>query len=199
MNFIKSLINEIVNILFAVLIAILIFLALRQFVLQPFQVEGNSMELELRNQDQMVMFRNTNLNRFDVVVFPDPRGSGSSYVKRIIGLPGDELYYNNDILYLNNQALEEPYLEALKSQSHNGNFTNDFSLWDTLGIAQIPEGYYFVLGDNRPNSGDSRQFGLVEMSSIQGEANFIYYPFDRLGKLDEYQLNLEETKIEIVN
>lgn len=199
MSFFKFLINEIINGIFAVIIAILIFLALRQYVLQPFQVEGNSMELELRNQDQMVMFRNTDLERFDVVVFPDPRGSASSYVKRIIAMPGDELYFNNDTLYLNNQPIEEPYLEPLKSESQDRNFTDDFSLWDTIGLTQVPEGYYFVLGDNRPFSGDSRQFGLVEIDSIQGEANFIYYPFNRMGILDNYELNADETKIEKVN
>lgn len=196
MSFIKKLIYELINIIFSVIIAVLIFLALREYVLQPFQVEGSSMETELINQDQMVMFRNTSIERFDVVVFPDPRGSGSSYVKRIIGLPGDELYVQDDVLYLNNQPLDEPYLEPLKSNSVYP-FTRDFSLWDTLGITEIPAGYYFVLGDNRPYSGDSRQFGLVPIDSVQGEANFIYYPLERFGRLDNYELNYDLKNIQI--
>lgn len=114
MNILKQLINEIVSIIFAIMVAVLIFLALRHYVLQPFQVEGSSMEPQLHHQDQMVMLRNKEINRFDVVIFPDPRGSGDSYVKRVIGQPGDELYFSNDTLYLNNQAVEEPYLEPLK-------------------------------------------------------------------------------------
>lgn len=187
MRLLKYLINELVSIIFAVLVAVLIFLALRYYVLQPFQVEGSSMEPQLHNQDQMVMLRNNEIERFDVVVFPDPRGSGDSYVKRIIGQPGDELYFSNDTLYLNNQAVEEPYLEPLKSETE-GKFTEDFSLWDTLGLTQVPEGYYFVMGDNRPYSGDSRQFGLIQAEDIQGVTNFVYFPFERFGKIEEYNL-----------
>ncbi|TLQ49555.1 signal peptidase I [Ruoffia tabacinasalis] len=187
MRLLKYLINELVSIIFAVLVAVLIFLALRHYVLQPFQVEGSSMEPQLHNQDQMVMLRNKEIERFDVVVFPDPRGSGDSYVKRIIGQPGDELYFSNDTLYLNNQAVEEPYLEPLKSETE-GKFTEDFSLWDTLGLTQVPEGYYFVMGDNRPYSGDSRQFGLIQADDIQGVTNFVYFPFERFGKIEEYNL-----------
>lgn len=187
MRLLKYLINELVSIIFAVLVAVLIFLALRHYVLQPFQVEGSSMEPQLHNQDQMVMLRNNEIERFDVVVFPDPRGSGDSYVKRIIGQPGDELYFSNDTLYLNNQAVEEPYLKPLKSETE-GKFTEDFSLWDTLGLTQVPEGYYFVMGDNRPYSGDSRQFGLIQSEDIQGVTNFVYFPFERFGKIEEYNL-----------
>ncbi|MBA5728750.1 signal peptidase I [Aerococcaceae bacterium INB8] len=192
MSLIKYLINELVSIIFAVLVAVLIFLALRHYVLQPFQVEGNSMEPQLHNQDQMVMLRNKDIKRYDVVVFPDPRGSGDSYVKRIIGEPGDEIYFSNDTLYLNNQPVEEPYLEPLKSETV-GKFTEDFSLWDTLGLTEVPEDYYFVMGDNRPYSGDSRQFGLIQAEDIQGVTNFVYFPFERFGKIEEYNLTEDGT------
>lgn len=187
MRLLKYLINELVSIIFAVLVAVLIFLALRHYVLQPFQVEGSSMEPQLHNQDQMVMLRNKDIERYDVVVFPDPRGSGDSYVKRIIGEPGDEIYFSNDTLYLNNQPVEEPYLEPLKSETE-GKFTEDFSLWDTLGLTEVPDDYYFVMGDNRPYSGDSRQFGLIQAEDIQGVTNFVYFPFERFGKIEEYNL-----------
>lgn len=191
MNFLKHLINELVSIIFAVMVAVLIFLALRHYVLQPFQVEGSSMEPQLHNHDQMIMLKNTEIERFDVVVFPDPRGSGDSYVKRVIGLPGDELYFADDTLYLNNQAVDEPYLEPSKSEVE-GKYTEDFSLWDTLGLNVIPDDYYFVMGDNRPYSGDSRQFGLVRAEDIQGKTNFVYYPFERFGTINEYELTDNE-------
>ncbi|MFL2128152.1 signal peptidase I [Ruoffia sp. FAM 26255] len=192
MSLLKYLINELVSIIFAVLVAVLIFLALRHYVLQPFQVEGSSMEPQLHNQDQMVMLRNKDIERYDVVVFPDPRGSGDSYVNRIIGEPGDEIYFSNDTLYLNNQPVEEPYLEPLKSETE-GKFTEDFSLWDTLGLTEVPEDYYFVMGDNRPYSGDSRQFGLIQAEDIQGVTNFVYFPFERFGKIEEYNLTEDGT------
>lgn len=185
MSFFKRLLNEIVSMVFAVLVAIIIFIFLREYVLQPFQVEGHSMEPNLHNHDQMIMFRNVDIERYDIVIFPDPRGSGDSYVKRVIGLPGDELYFANDTLYLNNEAVEEPYLEPSKSE-YEGNYTGDFSLWDTIGMTVIPEGFYFVMGDNRPYSGDSRQFGLVAEEDIQGETGFIYFPFDRFGSVESY-------------
>ncbi|XJS11693.1 signal peptidase I [Aerococcaceae bacterium WGS1372] len=183
MSFLKKLLNEIVSMVFAVLIAILLFITMREYVLQPFQVDGHSMEPTLQDQDQMIMLRNFDIERYDIVIFPDPRGSGDSYVKRVIGLPGDELYFVNDTMFLNNQAVEEAYLEPSKSE-YDGDYTADFSLWDTLGLTEIPEGYYFVMGDNRPYSGDSRQFGLIAEEDIQGETNFIYFPINRFGKVE---------------
>lgn len=189
-SFLKIVIVETVNVIFAVLVAVLIFLLIRAYIVQPFQVEGTSMNNTLQNGEQMLMFKLTELNRFDIVVFPDPRGSLDSYVKRIIGLPGDRLYYESDQLILNDQMVEEPYLQPLKEMSE-GNFTQDFNLWDNLGVTSVPEGYYFVLGDNRPYSGDSRQFGFVPIDSVIGEANFIYYPFSEFGLLPSYTLTNE--------
>lgn len=187
-NFLKTVIIETVNVVFAVLVAVIIFLVMRAFVVQPFQVEGTSMNNTLENGQQMLMFKMTELERFDIVVFPDPRGSQDSYVKRIIGLPGDTLYYEEDQLILNNQIVDEPYLEPLKEASQE-NFTQNFNLWDNLGVTSVPEGYYFVLGDNRPYSGDSRQFGFVPIDSVIGEANFVYFPFNEFGLLPSYTLN----------
>lgn len=186
-NFLKNVIVETVNVIFAVLMAVVIFLLLRTYVVQPFQVEGTSMNNTLQNGEQMLMLKMTELNRFDVVVFPDPRGSDDSYVKRIIALPGDEVYFEADQLVLNGQFVDEPYLEPLKSLSED-NFTQDFNLWDSLGVTSVPAGYYFVMGDNRPFSGDSRQFGFVPIESIVGEANFIYYPLSEFGFLPSYTL-----------
>lgn len=198
MSFIKRFLNEIVNAIFIITVAIIIFLILRQYVFQPFQVEGTSMEPQLYNGDQMIMLRQGEPERFDVIVFPDPRGSGDSYVKRIIGLPGDYVEAQDDTLYINGVAYEEPYLEPLKSQ-YEGNYTEDFNLWNDLGIEEIPPGHFFVLGDHRPFSGDSRQFGLIAAEDVQGLTGFIYYPFNRFGKIDEYDWNADQSQIIQVN
>ncbi len=97
----------------------------------------------------------------------------------------------NDQLYLNDLPVPEPYLEPNKSQADSHPFTQDFSLWDTLGIETIPDGYYFVMGDNRPGSGDSRQFGLVPIASVQGKADLVYWPFNQMRRMAQYQLQAD--------
>ena len=145
------------------------------------------MEPQLHNGDEMIMLKKSKIDRFDIVVFPDPSGSQESYVKRVIGLPGDELYVKDDQLFINNQVIEEPYLEPNKS-NYPDEYTSDFSLWNTVGELRVPEGFYFVLGDNRPHSGDSRQFGLVPIDSVEGEAVFTYSPFEHFGRVNQYKL-----------
>ncbi|MBK0348778.1 signal peptidase I [Aerococcaceae bacterium zg-ZJ1578] len=188
-------IKELIHLLFSVTLAIVIFMGLKEYVVQPFQVEGHSMDLTLASGNQMVLNKVIKEQRFDIITFPDPTGlTTNHYVKRLIGLPGDMLEVKNEKLILNGIALEEPYLEPLKSQT-DGVFTEDFSLWDTIGSITIPEGYYFVMGDNRPQSGDSRQFGLVPIDSIQGIAEWTYFPIKAFGSVERYQLNHDATQI----
>lgn len=121
-------------------------------------------------------------DRFDVIVFKAPEGK--NYIKRIIGIPGDHIEYKDDVLYINGETYDEPYLDAYKSQLKDfGNLTYDFTLEEVAGIHEVPEGYFFVLGDNRRRSLDSREqsVGLVSMDKILGEVNVRYYPFDKVG------------------
>jgi len=90
------------------------------------------------------------------------------YIKRVIGLPGDEVKIENHTVYVNGYALNEPYIAELPA--YNGTW-------------YVPENCLFVLGDNRNNSSDSHQWGYVEMKDIVGKAVFIYYPFDVFGSL----------------
>lgn len=191
MRSLRKLGRDLVNVVFYLMIAVLILTGIRQYILQPFQVDGHSMEATLHHGEHMLLFPSAKINRFDVVVFPDPKGSGNSYVKRVIGIPGDHLQVKNDQLYLNDLPVPEPYLEPNKSQADSHPFTQDFSLWDTLGIETIPEGYYFVMGDNRPGSGDSRQFGLVPIASVQGKADLVYWPFNQMRRMAQYQLQAD--------
>lgn len=191
----KLILNEIVNVIFSIIVAVLIFLALHHYVVQPFRVEGHSMEPTLSTGEQMMLLKLASVERFDIIVFPDPQGKSTSYVKRVIGLPGDQISYENDQLILNGQAYDEPYLQPLKDQDPSQPFTQDFSLQSTTGLEEVPSGYYFVLGDNRPNSGDSRQFGLVPIDSVMGEANFVYYPWYKFGSVTQYELNPSKASI----
>lgn len=189
MKWIGKVLREVVNVLFSITIALFLLLVIKDYVAQPFQVEGQSMDLTLKEGNQMLLFKSTSIERFDIIVFPDPMGSGKTYIKRLIGMPGDTIEMKDDILYLNGIALDEPYLESLKSLSENSPFTENFTLRSIIGFDIIPEGYYFVMGDNRPYSGDSRQFGLVPIETVQGNSTWIYWPLEAFGKVTTYQLD----------
>ncbi|MGO4939968.1 signal peptidase I [Fundicoccus sp. Sow4_D5] len=152
---------------------ILFLLIARQFFFANFIVEGASMDYTLQDQNRVVGFQHFNIERFDVVIFNAPN-EAKDYVKRVIGVPGDQIKYEGDQLYINNIAYAEPYLE-LKKEEYIHSFTNDFEVKEV-----IPEGYYFVLGDNRRNSTDSRELGLIEEADIYAELFFSYWPLDQM-------------------
>ncbi|AQS53095.1 Signal peptidase IB [Jeotgalibaca dankookensis] len=195
-NFIK----ETVNILLSVLVAFILFVFIRTFLFFPFEVVGQSMEPTLLSGDRLILNRLGSVDRFDVVVFPAPDdpNSGEEYVKRIIGLPGDEIKYIEDNLYINGNLINEHYLEPSKEELQKKleenpeqvNFTqitNDFSLLDiSIGdSAVVPPDTYFVLGDNRQNSKDSRVFGFLNQETVEGTASLRIWPLNRIGFLEK--------------
>lgn len=195
-NFIK----ETVNMLLSVLVAFFLFIFIRTFLFFPFEVVGQSMEPTLLSGDRLILNRLGNVDRFDVVVFPAPDDpdSGEEYVKRIIGLPGDEIRYESDKLYINGNLINERYLEPskeelqkkLKENPEQVNFTqitNDFSLLDISSgdSAVVPPDTYFVMGDNRQNSKDSRVFGFLNQETVEGTASLRIWPLDRIGFLEK--------------
>lgn len=143
------------------------FMLLSDNLFYPFQVVGDAMSPTLESGDQLVLINLPEVNRFDIVVFPAPNGTGEEYVKRIIGLPGDEITYFQDDLYINGEKVEEHYLESLKEES-NQSLTSDFTLFSLTGEATVPEDMYFVMGDNRRISKDSRVFGFIPAEQIEG-------------------------------
>jgi signal peptidase I len=141
----------------------------KNLIFVEYKVEGVSMqptyeEGRLLSINKLSLYFSS-LKRFDVVVFQLPN-SDNIYVKRVIGLPGDELHYKDDQLYVNGKAVNEPFLspEDLDVAKQTGNFT----LEDIIDKATIPKGYIFVIGDNRIQSRDSRHFGLVKMDDVIG-------------------------------
>lgn len=143
------------------------FMLLSDNLFYPFQVVGDAMSPTLESGDQLVLINLPEVNRFDIVVFPAPNGTGEEYVKRIIGLPGDEITYFQDELYINGEKVEEHCLQALKEDADQA-LTGDFTLFSLTGEATVPEEMYFVLGDNRNVSKDSRLFGFIKASQIEG-------------------------------
>ncbi|MBI2816069.1 MAG: signal peptidase I [Acidobacteria bacterium] len=145
------------------------------FLYQPVKVEGNSMMPELADQERIFInkfiYRFESIERGDVVVFWYPLDPGKSYIKRVVGLPGETVQLINGEVYVNGRRLIEPYVPS------------EYRDRQSLRLMRIPPGEFFVLGDHRTSSNDSRVWGTVERRLIYGKAVFIYWPFGQLGML----------------
>ena len=145
------------------------------FLYQPVKVEGTSMLPGLEDQERIFInkfvYRLEPIERGDVVVFHYPRDPSKSYIKRVIGIPGDRIVIDNGRVYVNGDPLPEPYVPW--------QYRDFRSLPETV----VPPHSYFVLGDHRSLSNDSREFGPVADRFISGKAVFIYWPMDKLGIL----------------
>jgi signal peptidase I len=143
------------------------------FLYQPVRVEGTSMQPELRDQDRLFInkfaYRLESISRGDVVVFHYPRDPEKSYIKRVIALPGDTLRIDDGRVYVNGQRIEEPYVPK--------RYRDGRSMPEIV----VPQENYFVMGDHRSISSDSRDFGPVDRELIYGKAAFIYWPADNMG------------------
>ena len=146
------------------------------FLYQPVKVEGTSMLPELKDQERIFVnkfvYRFEKISRRDIVVFWYPRDPSKSFIKRIIGLPGDTVEIRSGTVYVNGEPLDEPYLVP------------EFADKRTMPARYIDPGYYFVMGDDRKFSSDSRVWGLVPEKYIYGKAVFRYWPVSQIGSID---------------
>lgn len=173
----------------ALLIAAILAVVIRQFFFAPIVVDGYSMMPTLKDTDRMIVnkfsYKIGEPDRFDIIVFEAPEGK--DYIKRVIGLPGDKIAYDQDTLYINGKPYKEPYLdEYKKSLVDGGPLTESFTLEDIAEINQetVPEGHLFVLGDNRRYSKDSRHIGAVPMDKVLGKTDIVYWPVKDIRKVD---------------
>jgi signal peptidase I len=152
-------------------VAISVFIIL--FLYQPVRVEGTSMLPMIEDQDRLFVnkfaYRFQDIQRGDVVVFLYPHDHTKSYIKRVIALPGDDLRIDHGTVWVNGVALQESYV-PLKYQDDR-----------SQPEMTIPQGEYFVMGDHRSISSDSRDFGPVAKPLIYGKAAFVYWPMDQAG------------------
>ncbi len=157
------------DVLFSLMVSIFII----TFLYQPVKVEGTSMLPRLEDQDRLFInkfaYHFEKIERGDVVVFYYPRDPHKSYIKRVIALPGDDLRIDDGRVYVNGELLREPYVPR--------KYRDGRSQQETV----IPKGDYFVMGDHRSISSDSRDFGPVPRDLIYGKASFIYWPAMDMG------------------
>ncbi len=160
------------DIFFAALTAILIVV----FVVQPVRVEGTSMQPNLADQERIFVnkfvYHFSGIERGDVVVFWYPKDRAKSFIKRVVGLPGETVEVRRGIVYVDGRPLHEQYV------------LSKYVDYYSYPPIRVPVNSYFVLGDHRNSSNDSRHWGCVPLSSIFGKAVFRYWPVSKMGLLD---------------
>lgn len=166
------------------LVISLVFFIAQRFFFAPVMVDGDSMEPAMSDGDYLLLNKFSDVERFDIIVFPPPDEAETQYIKRVIGMPGDEVEYRQDVLYLNGEPVEEAFLEDIPDDELMFYVSGNFSLLSLLGEEVVPEGHYFVLGDNRMNSRDSRSFGFVEEESVLGKVSIRYWPLEVFGTVE---------------
>ncbi|HKW56549.1 MAG TPA: signal peptidase I [Candidatus Acidoferrum sp.] len=157
------------------LIAIGLALVIIVFLYQPVKVEGTSMAPLLSDQERIFInkfvYRFEPIQRGDVVVFWYPLDRSKSFIKRVIGLPGETVEIRLGTVYLNGRPMQEPYVPS------------QYEDMSDFGPLRVPRDTYFVMGDHRISSNDSRVFGPVASKYIYGRAVFAYWPVDHFGSL----------------
>jgi signal peptidase I len=145
------------------------------FLYQPVKVEGTSMTPELADQERIFvnkfLYRLEPIERGDIVVFHYPRDPSKSFIKRVIGVAGDRIRIDAGEVRVDGKALEEDYVSPAYADQRS------------MAEIMVPPHCYFVLGDHRAMSNDSRDFGAVDVGYIYGKAVFGYWPVDKMGRV----------------
>ena len=162
-----------ISVLADLCVAVVVSLVIILFLYQPVRVEGTSMLPQLQDQDRLfinkVAYRMGPIDRGDVVVFLYPHDHTKSYIKRVIALPGDDIRIDHGRVYVNGGQLAEKYVPM--------RYSDDRSEPEMI----VPQNEYFVMGDHRSISSDSRDFGPVDRDLIYGKAVFVYWPMEQMG------------------
>ena len=165
-------------------VAVAVALLIQAFLVKPYRIPSASMENTLLIGDRVlvdrVSWRFSQPERGDIVVFHPPFG-GSVLIKRIVGLPNDEVSLSGGYVYINGRRLDEPYVRRIDGrQEPSEPFSNGLP-WSLQEPYKVPAGSYFVMGDNRTDSGDSRDFGPIKREQFVGRAFARYWPPGRIG------------------
>ena len=182
----------------SLIIAVALALFVRTFVFQAFKIPTGSMEPNLLVGDHLIVNKMINaptvtalerailpgreIRRGDIIVFKYPVDPERDFIKRVIGLPGERIELRRKKILINGQPLDEPYVHLLEPPSPEGSPKKD-DVREEYGPVTIPAGQYFMMGDNRDNSQDSRFWGFLPRSYVKGEALFIYFSFEENGSV----------------
>jgi signal peptidase I len=177
----------------SIVIAVILALFVRTWVVQAFKIPTGSMENNLLIGDHLLVnkfvfapsagrfermvFPTREIRRGDIIVFKYPDEPERDFIKRVIGLPGDTVELRNKKVFINGQEINEPYVHFLEPASDAQEITS-FDVRERYGPVQVPQEQYFVMGDNRDNSQDSRYWGFLPRSYIKGEALMIYWSYE---------------------
>ncbi len=176
----KKIVEFVMDILETVVFIGSLFIVIYLFILTPNQVKGASMEPTFDSGDYILTSRVTyklrNPQRGDVIVFKAPMNPDIEYIKRVIGLPGDRIRIHDTNVYVNDQLIHEPYISAPTNLWEDGYIKDNETM-------TVPDGDLWVMGDNRPRSSDSREFGPITISSIIGQVFFRYFPSNKMGPI----------------
>jgi signal peptidase I len=186
----KSIVREYAE---SIIIAVVLALVIRTFIVQAFKIPSGSMEDTLLIGDHILVnkmayglqipFSDTKLDFFgllgdpqrgDIIVFPFPRDPSRDFIKRVVGLPGERVEVRNHRVYVNGEVLKEPYV---KLDERAATYPSRYSHW---GPEVVPAGRLFVLGDNRDNSADGRDWGFLDSDRVKGRAFIIYWSWDSI-------------------
>lgn len=160
-----------------IILAVVLFVVINALTAR-IRVDGPSMEPSFYHNDHVIVnrwaYKLGDIQRGDVVVFLFPLNQEEDFIKRVVGLPGDKIEIFNGVVYVNDYAIEEPYIMASPARDFSGRF--------------VPEGMVFVMGDNRNNSSDSREWGFLPIDDIIGKAIFVYWPIKGVGVVEHYDV-----------
>lgn len=166
--------KELIKKIYPYIIVVIVVILIRSFIVTPAVVDGQSMEDTLYNNNVVILnkldYKLNDIKRFDVVVL---KYNGEKLIKRVIGLPGEHVEYKDGNLYIDGFLTEDSYGKT---------GTDDFKL-ETLGYLNIPGDMYFVVGDNRNNSADSRILGLIKKEDILGSVSYRIFPLTKIGRV----------------
>ncbi|HEX8965134.1 MAG TPA: signal peptidase I [Patescibacteria group bacterium] len=179
MNIIRKIYAFFLDTIQSILIAASIFLVIYLFFFRPFQVTGLSMYPNFQDKEyvltNLISLRFGNPVQGDVVVFKAPPSPDKDFIKRVIGIAGDTVMVKNGDVYVNGQKLDESGYLKSDVKTYAGAFLQEGQ------AVTVPQGEYFVMGDNRPESSDSREWGFVPQANLIGKSFFVYWPVNDMG------------------
>lgn len=170
----KEKLKKIIKEVYPYFVIVLVVVLVRSFIITPAIVDGKSMYPTLNDNNIVILnkldYKINGLKRFDIIVVDY---NGEKLIKRVIGIPGEHIEYKNNMLFINGY---------LTNENFNHDNTSDFKL-EMIGYLKIPGDKYFVVGDNRNHSTDSRMIGLIDKKNIKGKVSLRLFPINKFGKI----------------